>query len=119
MSMDMAKEIYDKVRKIFERKIITDFWFLQTSIHNHHFNDGKTIMWEHIMVYKKSGNSFSALINIADLTNDNRFGKGLKELSKFDTTKSEFHNRLLLPFFSHTVENIRTKDHTDDDTTRK
>lgn len=42
------------------------------------------------MNYERSWNSFSAIINKADLTNDDGFGRGLKELSKSDTAKSEF-----------------------------
>lgn len=71
------------------------------------------------MVYKKSWNSFSAIINKADLMNDDRFGKRLKELSKSDTTKSEFLLKSLPLFHLNMVENIKTKDHTYDDTTRK
>lgn len=71
------------------------------------------------MTYKKSWNDFSNIINKADLMNDNRFGREPKKLSKSNTVKSEFLLRSLLFFYSNMIENIKIKDYTYHNTTRK
>ena len=54
----------------------------------------------------------------ADLTEDDGFGKGLKEFAKSDTANAEFLLRSFPPFYAQTIEKIRAKVHKYDDAVR-
>jgi hypothetical protein len=65
-------------------------------------------------------NTFVGIISRAGLTNDDGFGKGLKEFSKSDKAKEEFLLKSFPPYYSKTIENIRSKDNYGyDDAARK
>lgn len=99
--------------------MVTEFWALYASILNYYFDDRKTTIVEYISTYKKSWNNFTGIIGRADLINDNRFSKELKEISKSGKDKTEFLLRLLFLYDLNTVENIRLREHSYDNTTRK
>jgi hypothetical protein len=74
------------------------------------FDDRKIAVNEHVTNYERTWNTFVGIISRADLTNDDGFGKGLKEFSKSDKAKAEFLLKSFPPYYSNTIENIRSKD---------
>jgi transposase InsO family protein len=106
-----AKEAYEELKRAYEGRTTTEFYALLDSLTTSLvFDDRKTTVTEHITYYERTWNTFVGIISRADLTNDDGFGKGLKEFSKSDKAKAEFLLKSFPPFYSNTVENIRSKD---------
>jgi hypothetical protein len=114
-TLETAAEAYKKLQKIFEGKTVMELWALQASITNHHFDDRKTTISEHITAYERSWNTFTATINRTDLTNDDGYGIGLKAISGSDKAKTDYLLCSLPSFYANTVENIRSCQHKYDD----
>jgi hypothetical protein len=116
-----AKEAYNELKRAYEGRTATEFYALLDSLTTSlTFDDRKIAVNEHVTNYESTWNTFFGIISRADLTNDDGFGKGLKEFSKSDKAKAEFLLKSFPPYYSNTIENIRSKDNYGyDDAARK
>ena len=114
-----AKEAYEELKKAYEGKSVTELGALMKSVTRMHFDDRKTTIQDHIAEYGRAWNSFVAITARLDLTNDKGFGTGLQHIAKGELAKVEFLLDSLPPFYSNTVENIKSKDISYDDVIRK
>jgi len=114
-----AKEAYDELKKAYEGKSVTELGALMKSVTRMHFDDRKTTIQDHIAEYGRAWNSFVAITTRLDLANDKGFGTGLQHIAKDELAKVEFLLDSLPPFYSNTVENIKSKDISYDDVIRK
>jgi len=83
------------------------------------FDDRKTNIRDHIAEYERAWNTFVGVIMRLDLTSDDGFCAALQSFTKSEKAKTEFLLDSLPPFYSNTVENIKSKDGNYDDTIRK
>ena len=111
-----AKEAYEELKKAYEGKSVTELGALMKSVTRMYFDDRKTSIQDHITEYRRAWNSFVAITARLDLTND---GTGLQHIAKDELAKVEFLLDSLPPFYSNTVENIKSKDINYDDVIRK
>lgn len=118
-NLESAKEAYEELKKVYEGQTATEFYVLLDSLFISSFDDRKETVHDHVASYERTWNAFTGVIMRADLTNDDGFGKGLKEFAKSDTAKAEFLLRSFPPFYGNTIENIRAKEHKYDDAVRK
>jgi hypothetical protein len=115
-----AKEAYDELKRAYEGRTATEFYALLDSLTTSlTFDDRKIAVNELVTNYGRTWNTFVGIISQADLTNDDGFGKGLKEFSKSDKAKAEFLLKPFPPYYSNTIENIRSKDNYGYDVARK
>jgi len=84
-----------------------------------HFDDIEISIQDHIAEYGRAWNSFVAITAHLDLTNDKGFGTALQNMVKDERAKIEFLLDSLLPFYSNTVENIKSKYMSYDNVIRK
>jgi hypothetical protein len=61
---------------------------------------------------------FFNIVSRADLTTDDRFGKGLREFVSSFKAKAEFLVKSLPTFYANTIENVTAKDYEYDDVVR-
>ena len=118
-NLESAKEAYEELKKVYEGQTATEFYALLDSLFITAFDDRKESVHDHVASYERIWNTFTGVIMRADLTEDDGFGKGLKEFAKSDTAKAEFLLRSFPPFYANTIENIRAKEHKYDDAVRK
>jgi len=83
------------------------------------YDDRKGSIDEYIASYERTWNTFAGIISRVNLTDDDGFGEGLKNFAKSDLAKTEFLLRSFPPFYSNTIENIKSKEPTYDDAVRK
>jgi len=118
-SFPKAKEAYDELKKAFEGKSVTKLGVLMKSVTQMSFDDRKSTIQEHIAEYGRAWNAFVAITARLNLSKDDRFGKALQKMAKSEKAKAEFLLDSLLAFYSNTVENIKSKEESYDDTIRK
>jgi len=118
-SFPKAKDAYDELKKAFEGKSVTELGTLMKSATRLSFDDRKTTIQEHIADYRRAWNTFTAITAMLDLTKDDGFGSALQQMAKSEKAKVEFLLDSLPPFYSNTVENIKSKEESCDDTIRK
>jgi len=117
-TFEKAKDAWNELKKAYEGRTITKFHALLDSLYLY-FDDRQTNIADYIATYEKTWNTFTGIINKADLTKDIGFGRGLLHFSKCDQAKTEFLFKSLPPYYSNTMENIRAKDYSYDDAARK
>jgi len=118
-SFPKAKGVYDELKKAFEGKSVTELGVLMKSVTRMSFDDRKSTIQEHIAEYGRVWNAFVAITARLDLSKDDGFGKALQEMAKSEKAKVEFLLDSLPAFYSNTVENIKSKEESYDDTIRK
>jgi len=118
-SFPTAKEAYNELKKAYEGKSVTELGALMKSVTQMNFDDRKITIQEHIADFGRAWNTFTAITAWLDLTKDDGFGNALQQLAKSEKTKVEFLLDSLPPFYSNTVENIKSKEESYDDTIRK
>ena len=118
-SFPKAKEAYDELKKAFEGKSVTELGALMKSVTRMTFDDRKSLIQEHIAEYGRAWNSFVAITARLDLTTDKGFGTALQYMAKDELAKVEFLLDSLPPYYSNTVENIKSKDVSYDNVIRK
>ena len=109
-TFELAAEAYEELRKAFEGKTATQYFALLASINNYPFDDRSTSIEDHVTGFEKRWNTFTAIINRADINSEDYFGQALRFLAKSPIAKAEFLLQTLPTFYSNTVENIRSKD---------
>ena len=107
---ELAAEAYEELRKAFEWKTATQYFALLASINNYPFDDSTASIEEHVTGFEKRWNTFTAIINRADIKAEDYFGQALQLLAKSPIVKAEFLLQTLPAFYSNMVENIRSKD---------
>ena len=117
--LSTAKEAYEELKKAYEGKSVIELGALMKSVTRLNFDDRKTTIQEHITDYERAWNTFTATTARLDLTKDDGFGNGLQLLAKSEKAKVEFLLDSLPPFYWNTVENIKSKEESYDDTIRK
>jgi len=83
------------------------------------FDDCKSTIQDHIAEYGRAWNSLVAITARLDLTNDKGFGTALQYMAKDELVKVEFLLDSLPPYYSNTVENIKSKNVSYNDVVRK
>lgn len=101
-----SADAYKELIKAYEGKTTTEFEALVDSFSSILYDDRKASVEEHISQYERVWNTFAGIISRVDLTNDDGFGKGLKEFAGSDKAKTEFLLRSFPPFYANTIENI-------------
>lgn len=117
--VEEAKDAWNTLKQAYEGRTATEFHSLLRSLVYLHYDDRIHTISEHITAYEKLWNTFSGIIAWADLTKDTGFGKGLLAFSRCEQVKTEFLLMSLPTFYASTVENVRSKEQTYDDTARK
>ena len=115
-SFPTAKEAYDELKKAYEGKSVTELGALMKSVTRMNFDDRKITIQEHIADFGRAWNTFTAITARLDLTKDDGFGTALQQLAKSEKAKVEFLLDSLPPFYSNTIENIKSKEKSYDDT---
>ena len=105
-----AKGAYDKLKKAYEGKTVTEFYTLLDSLLLKYDDENDTIE-THITKYERAWHTFAGVIFQADLEKDTGFGKGLRVFAHCDQAKAEFLLRSLPPLYSNIIDNIRTKEY--------
>jgi len=118
-SFPKAKNAYDELKKAFEGKSVTELGALMKSVTRMNFDNRKMTIQEHIADYGRAWNTFTAITARLDLTKDDGFGSAPQQMAKSEKAKVEFLLDSLPPFYSNTVENIKSKEESYDDTIRK
>jgi hypothetical protein len=91
-----AKEAYNQLKRAYEGGTATEFYALWDSLTTSlTFDDRKIAVKEHVTSYERTWNTFVGIISRANLKNDDRFGKGLKEFSKSDKSKSRIPTQII------------------------
>jgi len=112
-------EAYQELQKAYKGKTTTEYGALVDSFVSMSYDNRKGSIDEYIASYKQIWNTFAGIISRVNLTDDDGFGEGLKNFAKSDSAKTEILLRSFLPFYPNTIENIKSKEPTDDDTIRK
>jgi len=118
-SFQKAKDAFEGLKKAYEGKSITELGALMKNVTRLSFDDRKTSIQDHIAEYGRAWNTFVAITARLDLSKDDGFGESLQLMAKSEKAKIEFLLDSLPPFYSNTVENIKSKDENYDDTIRK
>jgi hypothetical protein len=106
-----AKEVWDTLKSLYEGKTATDYGTLLCSISKLIYNDRESTIEDHISEYERRWNYFSSILATSELRkDDDGFGIALQQLTRSNQAKAEFLLLTIPPFYSTTVENIRSKE---------
>jgi hypothetical protein len=106
-----AKAVWDTLKSLYEGNTVIDYGTLLCSISKLTYNDRESTIEAHISEYERRWNYFSSILATSELSKyDDGFGVALQQLTRSDQAKPEFLLQTIPPFYSNTVENIRSKE---------
>jgi hypothetical protein len=104
-----ASDVYIILKSHDEGKTVTDIGAVLANVIKYTYDDRAMTIEEHITGYERRWDFMKATLGNSDFPDKAKeFGKHLKGLSGTESAKTEFRLLILPPFYSATIENLRT-----------